>query len=77
MADKPTGRTTENIIKLVSAGASVSFDASNKTMDSLIQIAREAAAARVTVTFRNLDGKTLDALLSINTAGKGYVVLHF
>jgi hypothetical protein len=71
-----TSKITENIIKLINAGANISFDASDKATDHLIEIATEAARVGVTVTFKNVGDKTTENLLRIIDAGKGKVALE-
>jgi DNA replication protein len=76
MATKATGKSTDQIIKIVSAGSNVMFDASGKSTDQLLKIATAAVRAGVTVTFLNVGGKSTDQLTRIAATGKDHVVLE-
>ncbi len=69
--------TTDELIKIVSAGASVTLDVGTRTKDELVKIARAAADSEVLVTFRNSGEMAVDDLVEVAKAGDGGVTFEF
>ncbi|UCG81339.1 MAG: hypothetical protein JSV60_03420 [Desulfobacterales bacterium] len=69
--------TTDELIRIVSAGASVTLDVGTRTKDELVTIAGAAADSEVLVTFRNLGEMAVDDLVEIAKAGDGSVTFEF
>ncbi|MBV9928531.1 MAG: hypothetical protein JOZ96_26180 [Acidobacteria bacterium] len=75
MQENGTGKTIEQILRIIRAGGGVTFDASGKVTSQLVTVAEAAARAGVTVTLLNVGDKPTDQLERIASAGKGRVVL--
>ena len=69
-------KTTTELIKIATAGAGFTLDASNKTTTDLIKIAAAASTSGAQVTFSGLKNKTTTELIKIGVAGKGCVVIE-
>jgi hypothetical protein len=67
-------RPTAELIQIVSYGGGLDFDASNKPMPDLIQIASYAQSGGGQVTMRGISGKPVAELVQIASYGKGRVV---
>ena len=64
-------KTTDNIVRIVSAGGSVILSAADRATDNLVHIASVAAREGSTVTIRDAGDKFTDDLVRIVSAGKG------
>lgn len=69
-------KTTEQIKRIMEAGASVTVS-SAKTTDQLISLAKVAAKNNVRLTIINAGKKTTEQLISIAKAGGGQVEVVF
>jgi len=67
-------KNIDQIIRIIRAGGSVTFDASIRNPDRLEEVAQAAAKAGVTVTMLNLGDKRTEKLERIAKAGRGKVV---
>ncbi len=67
-------KTTSDLVRIVSYGGGLDFDASGKTQADLVQIASYAAGKGSRVTMRGLGNKSTDDLVQIASYGQGVVV---
>ena len=69
-------RSTEDLIKIVSAGGGLVLDGKTLAADDLVKIASAAAESEVALTIKNVDDKTTEELVSIAAAGDCTVVFE-
>jgi len=69
-------RSTDDLVKITSAGGGLILDAEGKSTDELIKIAAAAGASDATLIVKNVGSKTTDELIDIATAGDGGVVFE-
>jgi hypothetical protein len=69
-------RSTDELVKIVTAGAGLIVDGKAKSTDELIQIATAAGQSEVWVTIRNVGEKNSDELVKIAAAGDGVVIFE-
>ena len=67
-------RSTDDLVKIVKAGAGLIVDGGAKSTEELIQIASAAGESEVWVTIRNIGEKKTDELVQIAAAGDGTVI---
>ncbi|MDW9415165.1 hypothetical protein GOB15_12195 [Sinorhizobium meliloti] len=68
-------KTTEDCIRIASAGGGLDLSNGSKTTEDLIRIA--AAASKTGATIWVPGGKTTEDLIRIAAAGKGCVMVRF
>jgi hypothetical protein len=68
-------RSTEDLVRLVSAGGGLKLTATDRPTDDLVLIAAAAADWGVPVTFSGIDCRGTDDLVRIVEAGQGSVIL--
>tara|TARA_R110001606_G_scaffold353908_1_gene504597 strand:+ start:515 stop:739 length:225 start_codon:yes stop_codon:yes gene_type:complete len=68
-------KTTDSLVRIVSAGGGLIIDCKGKTTDSLVRIASASKQNGSKVIMTNLKGKTTDSLVRIGSAGQGNVIL--
>lgn len=69
-------KTTEELVKIATAGGGLVVEAGRRTTDELIGIAAAAKHSGATVIFRNMAVRKTDALIKIAAAGKGKVIFE-
>lgn len=69
-------KTTNSLLKIVSAGGGLIIDGGGKTANSLVRIATAAKQSGATVIMTNLQGKTTSTLVRIASAGSGNVIFQ-
>jgi DNA replication protein len=69
-------RSTDDLVKIVAAGAGLIVDGEAKSTDELIQIATAAGQSEAWVTIRNVAQKNTDELIEIAAAGDGAVTFE-
>lgn len=67
-------KTTDDLVRIVSFGGGLDFDASAKPQADLVRIASFAAGKGSRVTMRGIGHKATDDLVQIASFGKGCVV---
>ena len=68
-------RSTDDLVRIVSAGGGVQLDAKSRLTDDLIRIAAAAKLSGAHVTFEGMSSRLTDDLVRIGAAGKGHVIL--
>jgi ABC-type branched-subunit amino acid transport system substrate-binding protein len=68
-------KTTDQLVRIASAGGGMIIDGEAKTTDQLVRIATTAAGSGVQVIIANVNSKTTDQLVRIASAGGGHVIL--
>ena len=69
-------RTTDELVKIATAGAGFVIEARRRSTDELANIAAAAKRSGATVIFRNMTMRKMDALTRIGAAGKGHVIFE-
>lgn len=69
-------RSTDELVRIASAGGGFRLDASMRSTDELVRIASAASNKGSQVTFAGLKLRTTDELVRIGSAGKGTVILE-
>lgn len=69
-------RSTDDLIKIATAGGGFILDGETQSTDDLVKVANAAAEFEVIVTVKNVGGKTTDELIQIASAGDGMVVFE-
>ncbi len=69
-------RTTDDLVKIVSFGGGVIFDASSRTIDDLVKIVSFASKSAPLVILRNCENKQTDDLVRIASFAKGKVIFE-
>lgn len=70
------GFSKDDLMKLVQAGAGLILDVSGMTKDELVDIAKAAYQRDTVVTFKGVDGMTVEDLTEVVMAGVEAVVLQ-
>lgn len=69
------GKTTDQILQLISAGVDIVVNADDKNTTQLIEIVTRATQQGTKVTIANASLKTTDQLLELSKIAKGNLVL--
>ncbi len=69
-------KTTDDLVRIATAGGGFRFMAGHKTTDDLVRIATAASSKGARITFTGLKHKTTDDLVRISVAGKGCIVIE-
>lgn len=69
-----SSKTTDDLVRIVSFGGGLDFNASSKTQDDLVKIASFAAGKGGRVIMRGIGHKTANDLVQIASFGKGTVI---
>ncbi|GBE05982.1 hypothetical protein BMS3Abin10_01623 [bacterium BMS3Abin10] len=67
-------KTTDELVKIASAGGGFSIDATKRPIEDIIRIASAASSRKSRITVLNVNMKTTDELVQIASAGNGCVV---
>jgi DNA replication protein len=67
-------KTTEQLVKIASAGGGMILDATAKTTDQLVRIASASSQSGAKIIIANINSKTTDQLVKIASAGEGNVI---
>jgi hypothetical protein len=62
---KVMNRTTDDLVRIATAGAGLILDSDTKSTEELTKIARAAAESEVMLIIRNVGNKTTDELVEI------------
>ena len=68
------GRTTDDLVRVASAGAGFEMNPVGRTTDDLVRIASAMKNGGGTLTILGTIGRTTDDLVRIAAAGRGHVV---
>ncbi len=69
-------RSTDNVIRLVKAGGSLSINCDGRSTDNVLKIIKVANASENTITIRNLDDHSTDNVLRIIKASGDNILLE-
>ena len=69
-------RSVDELVRIVTAGAAVRFDAAGWATDDLIKIARATSGSQIRVVYIGLTGRRADELIQIASAGGGCVMFE-
>jgi len=69
-------RTTDELIRIATAGGGFVLEAGRRTTDELAKIAAAAKRSGATVIFTNVAMRKTDDLAKIAAAGKGHVTFE-
>ena len=69
-------RSTDNVIRLVKAGGSLSINCDGKSTDNVLRIIKVANASGNAITLRNLDDHSTDNVLRIIKASDDNISLE-
>ena len=69
-------KTTDELVKIATAGGGFVLEAGRRTTDELVKIADAAKRSGATVIFRNMAVRKTDDLARIAAAGKGRVIFE-
>jgi len=67
------GRSTEDLVRIATAGAGFRLDATARPTDDLVAIAAAASDWGVRLVFAGMEGRSTDDLVAIAEAGEGSV----
>ncbi|NOH19112.1 hypothetical protein [Vibrio cyclitrophicus] len=67
-------KTTDQLVRIASAGGGMYINADNKTTDQIVRIASAASGKGAKIIVTNSSRKTTDQLVRIASAGKGCVM---
>lgn len=70
------GRSTEDLIRIATAGAGFRLDAAGRPTDDLVVIAAASSDWGVRLVFTGMEGRPTDDLVAIAEAGEGNVELE-
>jgi predicted RNA-binding protein YlxR (DUF448 family) len=70
-------KTTDQLVRIASAGGGMIIDVTGKNTDQLVRIASASSQSGVKLIITNVNSKTTDQLVRIASAGKGNVILDF
>ena len=70
-------KTTDQLVRIASAGGGMKLSMQNMTTDQLVRIANAAAKGGGQIILVNIDSKTTDQLVRIANAGQGRVIFDF
>lgn len=68
-------KTTESLIRIVTAGGGLILDCKGKSTESLTRIAEATKSKNSKITLINIGSKSTESLIKIVAAGNGNVVL--
>jgi len=68
-------KTTDQLVRIASAGGGLIIDGESKTTDQLVEIASASSQSNSKIIITNISSKTTDQLVRIASAGKGNVIL--
>jgi len=68
-------KTTDQLVRIVSAGGGLIIDGESKITDQLVNIASASSQSNSKIIITNISPKTSDQLVRIESAGKGNVIL--
>ena len=66
--------TTDDLVRIASAGGGFSIDATKRTTDEIVRIVAAASNRGNRMTIKNVNMKRIDELIMIASAGNGCVV---
>lgn len=66
-------KSTEDLVRLASAGAGFRLDAAGRSTDDLVKIAAASSGWGVRLVFAGVDDRPFDDLIRIAEAGEGNV----
>lgn len=69
-------KTTDNVIRLLNAGGTLSINGENYTTDNIVRILNTAKANNSVLTVRNSDKFTTDNLIRMINAGRENLILE-
>ena len=68
--------STDDLVKIIEAGGSLTFDAEAKTKEELVRIATAAGQFEAAVTFTNVTSISVDDLVEIAKVGDNLVTFE-
>ena len=71
-----SNHTTEQLVRIVSAGGGFRLDTSGRQPEELVRIAAVARTSKATVIFAGMGMRSIDDLMKIGSAGKGCVIFE-
>ena len=71
-----SNHTTEELVRIASAGGGFRLDTSGRQTEELVRIAAAARTTNATVIFAGMGMRSVDDLLKIGSAGKGCVIFE-
>ena len=66
--------STDDLVRIVSYGGGLDFDASSRSTEDLVRIASYAQSGSARVTLRGISSRSVEDLVRIASYGQGHVV---
>lgn len=70
-----SGRSIDQLWRIVAAGGGLDFDASRYTTDQLWRLAAASRQSGAKITFRGISGRSIDDLWRLAAASQGNVTI--